>query len=93
MAGTKKDSEKEYSASWGGAREHSGGRREGAGRKKLSESGRRAVQFSLQQNEIDMITELSAATGLNKSRFIIECVKFWKENHQEQVSESACNHR
>ncbi|MBQ3642289.1 MAG: hypothetical protein IJJ70_07790 [Treponema sp.] len=53
----------------------------GGGRKKLSESGRIRVQFSLQQNEIDLIKELAEKAGLNNSRFIMECVKFWKENH------------
>ena len=53
----------------------------GGGRKKLSESGRIRVQFSLQQNEIDLIKELAERAGLNNSRFIMECVKFWKENH------------
>lgn len=60
-----------------------GGKRENAGRKKLSESGRIRTQFSLQQNEIDLIKELAAKQGLNKSRFIMECVKFYNENHQE----------
>lgn len=57
-----------------------GGAREGSGRKKLSESGRKKVQFSLQQHEIDLINELAEKAGLNKSRFIVECVNFWKEN-------------
>lgn len=58
-----------------------GGGREGAGRKKLSESGRKQVQFSLQQHEVDLISELAEKAGLNKSRFVMECVAFWKENH------------
>lgn len=58
-----------------------GGARENSGRPKLSESGRIQVQFSLQQGEIDLIKALSEEAGLNKSRFIVECVKFWKENH------------
>lgn len=58
-----------------------GGFREGSGRKKLSESGRVQVQFSLQQHEIDLIKELAEKNGQNKSRFIAECVSFWKENH------------
>ena len=53
----------------------------GGGRKKLTESGRIQVQFSLQQNEVDLINELSVKAGLNKSRFIAECVRFWSENH------------
>ena len=58
-----------------------GGYREGAGRKKLSESGRVQVQFSLQQAEIDEIKRLAAENGMNNSRFIVECVNFWKNNH------------
>ena len=58
-----------------------GGYREGAGRKKLSESGRVQVQFSLQQAEIDEIKRLAAENGMNNSRFIVECVNFWKSNH------------
>ena len=76
MAGEKKDSGREYAANWGGARE-------GSGRKKLSESGRVQVQFSLQQHEIDTIKALAEKEGLNKSRFIVECVNFWRENHAE----------
>jgi hypothetical protein len=57
-----------------------GGAREGSGRKKLSESGRKNFSISLQQHEIDLINELAEKAGLNKSRFIIECVNFWKEN-------------
>ena len=58
-----------------------GGKREGQGRPKLSESGRVQVQFSLQQFEIDLIKELAEKEGLNKSRFIMQCINFWKENH------------
>ena len=58
-----------------------GGTREGAGRKRLSESGRVQVQFSLQQAEIDEIKRLAAENGMNNSRFIVECVNFWKSNH------------
>ena len=58
-----------------------GGYREGSGRPKLSDSGRVQVQFSLQQFEIDMIKELAEREGLNKSRFIMQCVNFWKEKH------------
>ncbi len=59
-----------------------GGAREGSGRKRLSESGRVQIQFSLQQNEIDEIKEEADKAGLNRSRFIVECVKFWKEQHK-----------
>lgn len=55
----------------------------GGGRKKLSESGRKQVQFSLQQNEIDLINALAEKAGLNKSRFIVDCVKAWQEAHRE----------
>lgn len=58
-----------------------GGFREGSGRKKLSDSGRKQVQFSFQKNELDLIDELAQKEGLNRTRFIVECVKFWKENH------------
>ncbi|MBQ2315279.1 MAG: CopG family transcriptional regulator [Treponema sp.] len=58
-----------------------GGFREGSGRKKLSESGRIQVQVSLQQDEIDLLKELAEKNGMTKSRFLVECVKFWKENH------------
>ena len=37
--------------------------------------------FVLQQYEIDLIKELAEKNGQNKSRFIAECVSFWKENH------------
>ena len=46
-----------------------------------SESGRVQVQFSLQQFEIDLIKELAEKEGLNKSRFLMQCINFWKENH------------
>lgn len=39
------------------------------------------VQFSLQQHEIDLIKELSEKAGLNKSRFIMECVSLWGKQH------------
>ncbi len=81
MAGTKKH-DKAYSENWGGKRSNSGGKREGAGRPKLSESGRKQIQFSLQQNEIDLIKALAEQSGLNKSRFIMECVNFYNENHK-----------
>ena len=69
MVGIPKDPNKTYLANYGG-------KREGSGRKKLTESGRIQVQFSLQQNEVDLIKELSVKAGLNKSRFIAECVRF-----------------
>ena len=60
----------------------SGGAREGSGRKKLSESGRLKVQISLQQDEIDRLDSEAEKAGLNRSRFIVECVEFWKKNHE-----------
>ncbi len=54
----------------------------GGGRKKLSESGRIQVQFSLQQNEVDLIKEEAKKAELNNSRFVVECVKFYVENHK-----------
>jgi hypothetical protein len=74
MPGTAKTPEKTYSPDWGGARD-------GGGRKKLSDSGRIQIQISLQQSEIEMIKELAEKAGLNRSRFIVECVKAWKETH------------
>ena len=82
MAGKKKDESKEYSSNWGGARAGAGsGDKSNVGRKKLTESGRKQVQFSLQQSEIDLINELAEKAGLNKSRFIVEAVKAWQENN------------
>ena len=60
----------------------SGGAREGSGRKKFSESGRLKVQISLQQDEIDRLDSEAEKAGLNRSRFIVECVEFWKKNHE-----------
>ena len=54
----------------------------GGGRKKLSESGRIRVQFSPQKDELKMIDETAEKSGMNRTRFIVECVKFWKENHK-----------
>lgn len=51
-----------------------------AGRPKLSESGRKQVQFSLQQDEIDLINALAEQAGMNRSRFIVKCVELYKEN-------------
>lgn len=47
----------------------------GGGRKKMSESGRKQMQLSLQQNEIDFIKSKAAEAGLPVSRFVMECVK------------------
>lgn len=47
----------------------------GGGRKKMSESGRKQLQLSLQQDEIDFIKSKAAEAGLPVSRFVMECVK------------------
>lgn len=47
----------------------------GGGRKKMSESGRKQMQLSLQQDEIDFIKFKAAEAGLPVSRFVMECVK------------------
>lgn len=75
MAGIKKEDDKNYNENWGGARK-------GAGRKKISESGRIPVQISPQQEELDEITKAAESEGLNRTRFIIKCVKFYLENHK-----------
>lgn len=53
----------------------------GGGRKKLSESGRKNLALSLQQNQIDSIKRLAQTEGMTNSGFIMRCVDFWKENH------------
>lgn len=82
MAGTKKEADKEYSNNWGGARKNSGGKREGAGRPRLSEAGRKQVQFSLSQETVDLITEFAEKEKTTKSGFIAECINFYAENHK-----------
>lgn len=82
MAGTKKEADKEYSNNWGGARKNSGGKREGAGRPRLSESRRKQVQFSLSQEILDLINEFAEKEGLSKSGFVVECINFYAENHK-----------
>ena len=59
-----------------------GGIREGAGRKKLSESGRKQIQLSLQQNEIDLIKSLAKEKGLPVSRLVMECVRLYIANSE-----------
>ncbi|MCQ2594472.1 MAG: hypothetical protein MJ196_04345 [Treponemataceae bacterium] len=54
-----------------GVRNTHGGAREGSGRKKLSESGRKQIQFSLQQEEIDLIKQLSKENNMPASRFVM----------------------
>lgn len=50
-----------------------------AGRPRLSASGRKQVQFSLQQSEIDLIDALAEQAGINRSRFIVKCVELYRE--------------
>ena len=64
----------EENKSWGGARK-------GSGRKKLSEGGRVKVQIAPQQCELELIDSEAEKNGMNRTRFVVECVKFWKENH------------
>lgn len=60
---------------WGGARENSG-------RKKLSESGRIPVQIAPQKEEIEFIDNEAKKAGMNRTRFVVECVKFYVETHK-----------
>ncbi len=60
---------------WGGARENSG-------RKRLSDSGRKPVQIAPQQDELDFIDNEAKKAGMNRTRFVVECVKFYAENHK-----------
>lgn len=59
-----------------------GGIRENCGRKKLSDSGRIPVQIAPQKDEIEFIDEQAKKAGLNRTRFVVECVKFYVENHK-----------
>lgn len=59
--------------SWGGVRE-------GAGRKRLSDSGLVKVQIAPQRDELEFIDCEAKKAGMNRTRFIVECVRFWKEN-------------
>lgn len=65
----------EENKNWGGARN-------GSGRKKLSESGIVKIQISPQKNELELIDGEAKKNGMNRTRFVVECVKFWKENHK-----------
>lgn len=60
-----------------------GGARKGSGRKKLSESGRVRIQIAPQQSELDMIDNEAEKAGMNRTRFVVECVRFWIENHRQ----------
>ena len=59
-----------------------GGIREGSGRKKLSDSGRIKIQVAPQKEEVELIDSEAEKSGMNMTRFVVECVKFWKENHK-----------
>lgn len=65
----------EETKNWGGARS-------GSGRKKLSESGIVKIQISPQKNELELIDGEAKKNGMNRTRFVVECVKFWKENQK-----------
>lgn len=54
----------------------------GGGRKKLSESGRVKVQIAPQKEEIELIDSEAEKAGMNRTRFVVECVRFWKEKHR-----------
>lgn len=59
-----------------------GGARIGAGRPEMAESERRKqVQYSLHQNELDIIEEYSKKLNIPKSRFLVECIHFYEKNH------------
>ena len=47
----------------------------GGGRKKMSESGRKQMQLSLQQEEIDFIKKKASEAGLPVSRFVMQCIE------------------
>ena len=53
----------------------------GGGRKKLTESGRKAFSVSLQQNQIDYIKEQAKKWGMNYSQFILDAVHYYTANH------------
>ncbi len=59
-----------------------GGAREGGGRKKMSESGRIPIQIAPQRDEIDFIDGEAKKAGMNRTRFVVECVRFYAENHK-----------
>lgn len=65
----------EAEKNWGGARA-------GSGRKKLSEDGQVKIQIAPQKNELELIDSEAKKAGLNRTRFIVECARFWKENHK-----------
>ena len=61
--------------------ENRGGRREGAGRKRL---GRKSVNISLTQKAIDNICQVAAERGITKSELVIE----WAEGLKPKVKQN-----
>ena len=57
-----------------------GGAREGSGRKKLSESGRKSFALSFQQEQIDYIKEMAEKYKMNYSALVLEAVRFYGNN-------------
>lgn len=67
----------ESKKSWGGVRE-------GSGRKRLSEGGLVKVQIAPQRDELELIDLEAKKAGMNRTRFIVECVRFWTENRKQK---------
>ncbi len=53
----------------------------GGGRKKLSESGRKALSLSLQQSQIDYIKQQAEKAGMTNSSFVLAAVQHYVANH------------
>lgn len=70
---------------WGGARKNAGGARQGAGRKKGTlnkgehKTGR--IVITCLESEETEIKQLAKNQGKTTTSFILECVRFYKENH------------
>ncbi len=58
-----------------------GGVREGSGRKKISESGRKNLALSLQQNQIDYIKKLAKKANKTNSQLVYDAIKYYEENY------------
>lgn len=39
-------------------------------------------KFLEEKKEIEFIDEQAKKTGMNRTRFVVECVKFYVENHK-----------
>jgi len=52
-----------------------GGGRKATGVKRVQ------IQFSLYKEDIEEIDEICEKNGFNRSQFLRECVKLWKETH------------